>query len=82
MLTIGLEPITLEMEQILSLSCLPFSPSEQTLRGSKALLRENVGRAGDQNLLLLCPAYSGPRPPLSSLDARPGSARRSLLWLG
>ena len=30
MLTIGLEPITLETEQILSLSCLPFSPSEQT----------------------------------------------------
>ena len=44
----------LEMEHILSILCLPFSPSEQMLIGSKALLRENVGRAGDQNLLLLC----------------------------
>jgi hypothetical protein len=52
-------------------------------------LRENVGRAGDQNLLLLCPAYSGPRPPLYSLDALApldgacsGSARPAVLYRG
>ena len=54
MLTIGLEPITIK-EQILSLSCLPISPSEQKKRAKKASKKsEQKKRAKREKLFDHC----------------------------